>query len=100
VNERTEWGWVVNGNKAPSVGSTEYVWWRRGLSDEHYAERVDYSEENLALRDTLDALARTRGVSGWTNEELVRILAQIWISEELKGSETISKKISTKREQS
>jgi len=84
MNEREEWGWVVKGNLAPQTGTNEYLWWRRGLSDEHYAERDGYSEENLALRDCLDALARVRGGGGWANEGLVRALAEIFIPDELK----------------
>lgn len=83
MNEREEWGWVVNGNKAPVTGSSEYLWWRRGLSDEHFAEREGYKPENLTLRDAMDALVRTRG-TGWSNEQLVRVLAEIWIPGELK----------------
>lgn len=89
MNERREWGWVVNGNAVPQMGDSQYplsayVWWRRGATDEHFIEREGYSEENLALRNTLDALVRTRKTPGWTNEELVRKLTEIWIPGELK----------------
>lgn len=88
MNERKEWGWVCNGEEAPvprdyGFGWSPYLWWRRGATDEHFIEREGYSEENLALRNALDALVQIRGTANWTNEQLVRMLAEIWIPGDL-----------------
>lgn len=76
MNEKLEHGWTVNGRTAPAIDTEAYLWWRRGLTDEHYAEIEGMSEAMVSLRELVTTLGQVR--RDMTIPEVVRMLASIF----------------------